>query len=68
MTVTLKVDGMSCQNCVRHVKEIIEETNGVASATVDLETGKAVLEVESADVNAICGQLTEEGYPSTESA
>ncbi|MBV4396694.1 heavy-metal-associated domain-containing protein [Advenella alkanexedens] len=32
-----KVDGMSCGNCVAHVKKALEEIKGVEAAQVSLE-------------------------------
>ena len=42
MDKKLKVEGMMCQHCVKHVKEALEGVCGVASADVDLESGTAV--------------------------
>ncbi len=38
-TVTVKVKGMMCHNCERHVKEALEALPGVESAQADFETG-----------------------------
>jgi P-type Cu+ transporter len=38
------VDGMSCNNCVRHVTQAMLGVPGVASATVSLDTQQAVVE------------------------
>jgi Cu+-exporting ATPase len=40
-TTELLVDGMTCQNCVRHVTEAIQGTPGVRSASVSLEKKSA---------------------------
>ena len=34
------VDGMTCGNCVAHVKKAVEEINGVEAALVSLEEKK----------------------------
>ena len=47
MEQTLSIKGMSCQNCVRHVKEALEEISGVQKAEVDLEANKARIETDS---------------------
>jgi copper ion binding protein len=44
MKTTLKIEGMSCEHCVMHVKEALEGVGGVKSAKVSLKTN-------SADVN-----------------
>lgn len=41
MNTFLKIGGMTCQNCVRHVREALQEVPGVKSAEVDLGTGRA---------------------------
>lgn len=43
-TERLKVEGMTCQNCVRHVKTALEGVDGVDTAEVSLEAGLAVVE------------------------
>jgi copper chaperone CopZ len=37
----LAVGGMTCQNCVRHVIEALQQVPGVADVEVDLSTGRA---------------------------
>lgn len=39
--------GMSCKNCKAHVEEALNNTDGVLSATVDLEKAEAIVEMES---------------------
>ena len=58
---TLKITGMTCQNCVRHVTQALKAVPGVTDARVDLHAGTA--EVEGAgDVQAMQAALEEEGY------
>jgi copper chaperone len=40
-TISLKVNGMTCQGCVRSVKNVLERVPGVSSAEVDLARGEA---------------------------
>lgn len=47
-TVELKVDGMTCQGCVRSVERKLRSVPGVGSATVDLGAGKASVEFDQA--------------------
>lgn len=42
---TLKVEGMMCQHCERHVKEALEKINGVASAAASHENKTAVVQL-----------------------
>lgn len=39
--LTLKVGGMTCQGCVRSVKQVLESQPGVEGAEVSLEQGEA---------------------------
>jgi copper chaperone len=61
MKTTLKITGMTCDNCVKHAREALEAVPGVQSAEVDLATGLAIVEGE-ADVKALIGAVEEEGY------
>jgi len=45
MKKKLLIDGMSCGHCVKHVKEALEEFNGVTKVDVDLVSKTAVIEV-----------------------
>ena len=56
----LKVTGMSCPNCVRHVKEAIESLPGAENVRVDLELGEA--EFEGVEADAAIAAVEEEGY------
>ena len=44
--ITLMVEGMSCDHCVRSVREALEAIAGVGGVVVDLEAGRAELDVE----------------------
>ena len=63
MEKTLHVEGMMCQNCVKHVKKALEGVEGVTSASVDLEGKTATVEL-SADVSdeELIASVVEEGY------
>ena len=45
---TYRVDGMTCQNCVRHAREAAESVAGVSRATVDLGRGRMTLRWDEA--------------------
>jgi copper chaperone len=47
-TVTLKVQGMTCQGCVRSVKSVLERVGGVSKADVSLERGEATITLDPA--------------------
>jgi copper chaperone CopZ len=46
MRQTINVTGMTCQNCVRHVRTALESLPGVRSVHVDLTSGEADLDAE----------------------
>lgn len=63
-TATLKVSGMTCQHCVRAVREALERQDGVHAANVDLTAGRAVVEYDDARVSPgqLASAVAEEGY------
>ncbi len=61
-TIELKVDGMTCDHCVRAVTEAISGVDGVAEASVDLDAGAATVTGESVDLGAVVAAIVEEGY------
>jgi len=47
---TLKIEGMSCNHCVRSVKGALAELPGVKSVEVDLKSGTATIDAENLDL------------------
>ncbi len=66
-TITLKVEGMTCQHCVMHVKKALEEFDTVSDVQVSLEEGKAVFTCSEAspDLSTFTGAIEEAGYSAT---
>ncbi len=63
MRQTISVTGMTCQNCVRHVREALAALPGVQSAQVDLESNSATLETErEVPRGELSAALDEAGY------
>ncbi len=63
MTTELEVKGMSCENCVKHVRRALEDTPGVDSAEVSLAQGYAVIRHdESTTAKDLIAAVEEEGY------
>ena len=59
----VKVDGMSCENCAKHVTEALESVAGIKEVNVDLENKKANVEFfGSVDENEISKAISEAGY------
>ena len=63
MEKKLHVEGMMCQNCVKHVKNALEALDGVDEAVVDLE-GKSATVKLSADVpdEVLVKAVTDQDY------
>lgn len=60
----LKVEGMSCQHCVRAVTQAVEALDGVRSVSVDLAGKTATVEHDAAKapVKKIALAIEDEGY------
>ena len=60
--VRLKIQGMSCQHCVAHVREALSAVAGVSGPVeVSLERGEAIVP-GSADPKALAAAVEEAGY------
>lgn len=58
----LKIDGMSCQHCVKAVEEALAEVPGVEQVkSVSLDQGEAEV-TGNADTDALVAAVEEEGY------
>jgi copper ion binding protein len=63
MKTTLKIEGMSCEHCVMHVKKALEGIAGVKSAAVSLKTNSAEVDHDGkADLTLMKEAVTEAGY------
>jgi Cu+-exporting ATPase len=63
VNIDLKISGMTCQNCVRHVKEAISEVSGVKSVEVSLENASARVSSDiDLDRGALKNAVQEAGY------
>ncbi len=68
-TTELRVSGMTCNNCARHVTDAIQGVPGVQSASVTLSDSAAVVHWNSgasADVPAVLAALSGAGYEAKE--
>lgn len=67
-TTTLKVQGMTCQHCVRSVTQALESKDGVSRAEVDLQAGRARVDYDDRRVTAreLASAVAEEGYEAEE--
>lgn len=66
MKKTMMIEGMMCENCVRHVKKALEAVGGVESVEVDLGNKQAVVAL-SGDVgdDILKRAVEDEGYSVT---
>ncbi|MBO4604423.1 MAG: heavy metal translocating P-type ATPase [Clostridiales bacterium] len=63
MRKELSIEGMMCQNCVRHVRQALEAVEGTSGVVVDLDSAAAQVSV-GADVtdDMLIAAVTSEGY------
>ena len=66
--IVLKVDGMSCEHCVKAVTNAVSGVSGTADAKVDLENGSASFSYDPAiaPLDTIKAAITEEGFTVSE--
>ena len=66
-SVELAVEGMHCGSCVALIQETLGEQDGVTSATVDLESARAVVGFDPSriDVASLTAVVAEVGYAAT---
>lgn len=61
-TETIEIEGMSCQHCVRAVREALEETPGVDVEHVEIGSARLRYDPESTDRGRIVEAVEEAGY------
>ena len=63
MEKTLKIEGMMCAHCQKHVTEALSKMAGVQAVTVDLDGGTAVVKADR-DIpqSAFAEVITTAGY------
>ncbi|OPJ65851.1 heavy-metal-associated domain-containing protein [Clostridium chromiireducens] len=64
MKKKILIEGMSCQHCVGHVKEALENLDKVTSVEVSLENNWAIVETENSN-EELKEAIEEEGYDVT---
>jgi copper ion binding protein len=63
MKTTLKIDGMSCDHCVKHVTGALKGLKGVKSAKVSLKDNSAVVEHrDEVSLEVLKAAVVEAGY------
>lgn len=62
-TKTLSVDGMSCEHCAERVADALEGVDGVAEATVDLDSAEATVSLDgNVSHDRLAEAVDEAGY------
>jgi len=49
--VIIKISGMSCNHCVQHIENALQQSRGINRARVDLSAEKAYIEYDSSEIN-----------------
>jgi copper ion binding protein len=63
MQTKLKIEGMSCEHCVKAVKTALEEIAGVKSAAVNLKAQTAAVDhIDGVSLAALKTAVEEAGY------
>ena len=61
--IEIKIGGMSCENCARHVREALAKLEGVRKVSINIEGGQALIETARVlDEAEIRAAIEEEGY------
>ena len=60
--IEIKVEGMMCKMCAKHVEEACIKVNGVLSAHVDLEKKNVTIVGENIDVDKVKANINSAGY------
>lgn len=61
-TITLNIEGMTCDHCVKAVTGALSDVPGVSNADVNLDAKRAVVEGSGIDVSKLVAAVEEEGY------
>ena len=63
MTTTLKINGMMCQNCVKHVHKALSKMDGVTGVDVSLEKNSAeVTSTREIPMDEFASVIDDAGY------
>ena len=66
MKKELAIEGMMCQNCVRHVTEALRAVKGVSDVAVSLEDKNAVVTTDgTVSDETLAAAVKDEGYSVT---
>ena len=60
--ITMRISGMTCSHCVNTVARVLRQMSGVREATVDLDSGQALVSGEDLDTQALIRAIRDLGY------
>ena len=63
MEMTLKIEGMTCEHCVRHVTKALNEISGVKALSVIVGQAKVAYDPALITPESIAAALKEAGAP-----
>lgn len=66
MKKKISIEGMSCMNCVKHVKNALTDLEGIKIVEVDLPGKYAMVEVHNVTDANIKAAIEDAGYDVTE--
>ncbi|MCK5241472.1 permease [bacterium] len=61
-SISLEVKGMTCNNCVSHVRQALEKLPNIASVDINLATGQTTIHGQNLDSTALIQTIESEGY------
>jgi copper chaperone CopZ len=63
MKTSLNIEGLSCEHCVKHLKETLKEVAGVKRADVSLKAKNAVVDhADSVTLDTLKAAVVEAGF------
>ena len=63
-TTEIKIEGMSCEGCVRNISSVLAALPGVCAAEVSLEKASADVKFDPAQIDraALCAAIEDAGF------
>lgn len=63
-TTEIKIEGMSCEGCVKNISSVLAALPGVSAVEVSLEKASADVEFDPAQIDraALCAAIEDAGF------
>lgn len=62
MITRIRISGMTCENCRKHVQAVLATMNRVSSVEVDLANGQATVTHDDVAADELVRAVRDEGY------